>query len=118
SERKVILEERRMRTENSPRSILWEQANAALYLNHPYRIPTIGWEHEMQALTKADALEFYRRWYAPNNAVLVVAGGVTAADVRPLAEKYYGPIPRRAVPVRARPLEPPHRHERSGTSPD
>jgi zinc protease len=115
SERKVILEERRQRTENSPRSILWEQANAALYLNHPYRIPTIGWEHEMKGLSKADALDFYRRWYAPNNAVLIVAGDVTAADVRPLAEKHYGAIPRRAIPERARPLEPPHRHARRVT---
>ncbi|MCW5773884.1 MAG: insulinase family protein [Rhodospirillaceae bacterium] len=112
SERKVILEERRMRTENSPRSILWEQAYAALYLNHPYRIPTIGWEHEMKGLTREDAMAFYRRWYAPNNAVLVIAGDVTAADVRPLAEKYYGVIPRRDVPVRARPLEPPQRAAR------
>ena len=112
SERKVILEERRMRTENSPRSILWEQANAALYLAHPYRIPTIGWEHEMKLLSKTDAMVFYRRWYAPNNAVLVVAGDVTAADVRPLAEKYYGAIPRREVPERARPLEPPQRAAR------
>lgn len=115
SERKVILEERRQRTENSPRSILWEQANAALYLNHPYRIPTIGWQHEMEGLTKADAMAFYRRWYAPNNAVLVIAGDVTAADVRPLAEKYYGVIPRRDVPARARPLEPPQRHARRVT---
>jgi len=118
AERKVILEERRQRTENSPRSILWEQANAALYLNHPYRNPTIGWEHEMQKLSKADAMEFYRRWYAPNNAILVVAGDVTAADVRPLAEKYYGVIPSRAVPERARPLEPPHRHARRVTYKD
>ncbi len=115
AERKVILEERRQRTENSPRSILWEQANAALFLNHPYRIPTIGWEHEMKGLTKADAMDFYRRWYAPNNAVLVVAGDVTAADVRPLAEKYYGAIPRRDIPERVRPLEPPHRHARRVT---
>ncbi|MFO0985753.1 MAG: pitrilysin family protein [Alphaproteobacteria bacterium] len=118
SERKVILEERRQRTDNSPRSILWEQANAALYLNHPYRIPTIGWQHEMEGLTKADAMAFYRRWYAPNNAVLVVAGDVTAADVRPLAEKYYGVIERRDVPERARPLEPPHRHARRVTYKD
>jgi zinc protease len=118
AERKVILEERRQRTENSPRSILWEQANAALYLNHPYRNPTIGWQHEMEGLTKADAIAFYRRWYAPNNAVLVVAGDVTAADVRPLAEKYYGAIPRREVPERARPLEPPHRHARRVTYQD
>ncbi len=112
AERKVILEERRQRVDNSPRSILWEQANAALYLNHPYRIPTIGWEHEMKGLTTADAMAFYRRWYAPNNAVLVVAGDVTAADVRPLAEKFYGVIPRATLPDRARPQEPPHRHAR------
>ena len=118
AERKVILEERRQRTENSPRSILWEQANAALYLNHPYRNPTIGWQHEMEGLTKADAMAFYRRWYAPNNAVLVIAGDVTAADVRPLAEKYYGVIPRREVPERARPLEPPQRHARRVTYKD
>jgi zinc protease len=118
SERRVILEERRQRTENSPRSILWEQANAALYLNHPYRNPTIGWQHEMEGLTKSDAMDFYRRWYAPNNAVLVVAGDVTAADVRPLAEKYYGAIARRDVPERARPLEPPHRHARRVTYKD
>jgi zinc protease len=113
AERKVILEERRQRTENNPRSILWEQANAALFLNHPYRNPTIGWEHEMRGLTTADAMEFYRRWYAPNNAVLIVAGDITAAEVRPLAERYYGTIPARALPERARPLEPPHRHART-----
>jgi zinc protease len=118
AERKVILEERRQRTENSPRSILWEQANAALYIHHPYRIPTIGWEHEMKGLTKADAMDFYRRWYGPNNAVLVIAGDVTAADVRPLAEKYYGAIARRDIPERARPLEPPHRHARRVTYKD
>ena len=113
AERKVILEERRQRTENSPRSILWEQANAALYLNHPYRIPTIGWEHEMKGLSTADALAFYHRWYSPNNAILVVAGDITAAEVRPLAEKYYGGIARRDVPQRSRPQEPPHRHYRT-----
>ena len=113
AERKVILEERRQRTENSPRSILWEQANAAMFLNHPYRIPTIGWEHEMRGLTTADAMAFYRRWYAPNNAILVVAGDITAAEVRPLAEKYYGVVAQRDIPQRARPLEPPHRHYRT-----
>jgi zinc protease len=113
SERKVILEERRMRTDNSPRALLWEQAWAALFLNNPYRIPTIGWEHEMRGLTRQDALTFYHRWYAPNNAVLVVVGDVTAEDVRPLAEKYYGVIPRRDVPVRNRPGEPPERAART-----
>ncbi len=111
-ERLVILEERRSRTENSPRSLLWEQLNAALFLHHPYRIPVIGWEHEMKGLTKADAFAFYRRWYGPNNAVLIVVGDVSAADVRPLAEKYYGVIARRAIEPRARLDEPPHRHAR------
>jgi zinc protease len=111
-ERLVVLEERRSRTENQPRSLLWEQTNAALHIHHPYRIPVIGWEHEIKGLTTADAMAFYRRWYAPNNAILVVAGDVTAAEVRPLAEKYYGAIAAKSLPERARPLDPPHRHAR------
>ncbi len=91
-ERQVVLEERRSRVGNNPSSQLWEQANATLFLNHPYRVPVIGWEHEIKQLSTEGALAFYRKWYAPNNAVLVVAGDVTAEDVRPLAEKYYGPI--------------------------
>jgi zinc protease len=69
-------------------------------------MPTIGWEIEMQQLTTADALEWYGRWYVPNNAILIVAGDVTAEQVRPLAEKYYGVIPARPVPERIRPQEP------------
>jgi zinc protease len=111
-ERLVILEERRARTENSPRSILWELGNAALFTHHPYRIPVIGWEHEMKGLTKADALAFYNRWYGPDNAVLVVAGDVTAAEVRPLAEKHYGALAARNIAPRVRPQDPPHRHAR------
>ncbi len=106
-ERLVILEERRERTENNPRAILREHVNAALFLNHPYRKPIIGWAHEVRALTLGDLRAFYKRWYAPNNAILVVAGDITAAELRPLAEKYYGPIPSSAVPPRARPQEPP-----------
>ncbi len=106
-ERDVILEERRSRVDNSPGSQLSEMVRAALYLNHPYRIPVIGWEHEMRGLTTEDAIDFYRRWYAPNNAVLIVAGDVTADDVRPLAEATYGKIEPREVPVRQRLLEPP-----------
>jgi zinc protease len=107
-EREVIIEERRSRIDNNPAALLTEQVHAALYLNHPYRIPTIGWEHEMEKLSTEDALAQYRTWYAPNNAVLVVAGDVTTGQVRSLAEQYYGPIPSRAVPPRNRLVEPPH----------
>ncbi|MFZ5790538.1 MAG: M16 family metallopeptidase [Pseudomonadota bacterium] len=106
TERKVILEERRQRVDNDPGARLSEMLNAVLYLNHPYRIPVIGWEHEMEGLTQDDAVAFYRQWYAPDNAVLVLAGDISAAEARPLVEKYYGPIPARAVPVRHRTLEP------------
>jgi zinc protease len=107
-EREVIIEERRSRIDNNPAALLTEQVHAALYLNHPYRIPTIGWEHEMEKLSTEDALAQYRTWYAPNNAVLVVAGDVTGAQVKALAEQYYGAIPARPVPPRHRLVEPPH----------
>ncbi len=106
SERDVILEERRSRVDNEPGAQLSEMARAALFMNHPYGISIIGWEHEMRQLTTEDALAFYRRWYAPNNAVVVISGDVSLEEVRPLAEKYYGAVPRRAVPERARPQEP------------
>jgi len=108
AERDVVLEERRSRTDNSPRALLAEQVAAALYLNHPYGRPIIGWAHEIRALTKADALEFYRRHYVPANAILIVAGDVTLDALRVLAEKYYGAIPARPAPERARLREPPH----------
>lgn len=106
SERQVVLEERRSRIENNPASLLNEQTNAALYLSYPYRVPLIGWPHEIAALTRDNAMAFYRKWYAPNNAVLVVAGDITMERLKPLAEKYYGAIPARPVPARARPAEP------------
>jgi zinc protease len=105
-ERQVVLEERSSRVDNEPASRLGEQISAAQYLNHPYGRPIIGWRHEIAALTTVDALAFYRTYYAPNNAVLIVAGDVTMAEVRPLAEKYYGVIPARAVPPRRRAQEP------------
>jgi len=111
-ERNVVLEERRSRIENSPNGKLSELSNAALYMNHPYRIPIIGWEHEIRSLTREDMLDFYRTWYAPNNAVLVLSGDVTAAKVRPLAEKYYGKIPARSLPQRPLWQEPPPAGER------
>lgn len=111
-ERDVVLEERRSRTDNSPAAQLYEQARAALFLNHPYRIPVIGWKEELEKLSTADALHFYRTHYVPNNAVLVVAGDVTAKQLRPLAEKYYGVIPRGHDVQRARAAEPVHRAAR------
>lgn len=106
-ERDVVLEERRSRTDNSPAALFGEQMSAVQYLSHPYGRPIIGWEGEIRRLTTDDALAFYRAHYAPNNAVLIVAGDVTANELRPLAEKYYGPIPPAAVPERLRPETPP-----------
>ena len=93
TERQVIIEERRSRIENNPGARLDEQMNAALYLSHPYGVPVIGWEHEMAKLSREDALRFYKRYYAPNNAILVVAGDVTVDEVKRLAEATYGKIP-------------------------
>jgi zinc protease len=108
TERDVILEERRSRVENSPPSILDEQMSAALYQNHPYKIPVIGWMHEIAKLSQADALSFYKRYYAPNNAILVVAGDVTPEGVKSMAEATYGKVksnPAVGAP-RVRPSEP------------
>jgi zinc protease len=113
TERQVILEERRSRVENSPSAILDEQMNASLYLSHPYGIPVIGWEHEMAKLSRLDAMTFYKRFYAPNNAILVVTGDVTIDEVKALAEEVYGKIPpNRQVLALPRPQEPPHRAAR------
>ncbi len=111
-ERDVILEERRSRVDNEPAALLGEQLMAAQYLNHPYRLPVIGWFHEIAGYTREDALDFYRQWYAPNNAILVVAGDVTAEELRPLAERTYGRIEARPLPVRTRLVEPPQHAER------
>lgn len=114
-EREVILEERRQRTDNIPGAQFNEQLGAALFLNHPYHIPVIGWEHEMRGLTREDAIAFYSHHYTPNNAILVVAGDVTVEEIRDLAEKTYGKVEPR-VPdselVRNRPKEPPARAAR------
>ncbi|WP_350332864.1 M16 family metallopeptidase [Coralliovum pocilloporae] len=115
-ERKVILEERNERIENSPGAQLGEAISAALFQNHRYGIPIIGWRHEMETLSREDALAFYDRYYTPNNAILVVAGDVTAEDVKGLAEKTYGKVARRAEPgERVRPQEPPARTARTVT---
>lgn len=107
TERDVILEERAMRTDNSPGALLNEQMTAALYQNHPYGIPVIGWRHEMEQLGLEDAMEYYRKYYAPNNAILVVAGDVEPEDVLAMAQEHYGPLePTEGLEPRSRPLEP------------
>ena len=120
AERNVILEERNQRIENEPGARLSEQVPAAQYLNHPYHRPTIGWRHEMETLDREDALTFYRRFYTPDNAVLVVAGDVTAEEVKALAEKTYGKIERHGArsAARKRPQEPPQIAERRVTFAD
>lgn len=105
-ELKVVLEERSQRTDNDPASRWGEEVQAALYHNHPYGRPIIGWRKEIEGLTLADAKEWHKRWYAPNNAILVVSGDVTPDEVRKLAEKTYGRIAARDVPVRDRVEEP------------
>src|SRR6187455_834606 len=107
-ERDVILEEQNQRVGNNPRARLSEQIDAALYLNHPYGKPVIGWRHEMEQLSRDDAIGFYRRFYAPNNAIVVIAGDVDPLKVRTMVEETYGKIPRHGtVAPRVRPEEPP-----------
>lgn len=113
TERDVILEERNTRTENSAGAIFAEERTAVQYRAHPYGIPIIGWQSEIEALTREDALAFYADHYAPNNAILIVAGDVTPDEVRALAEEHYGPIPANpAIADRTRPAEPPQRAAR------
>jgi zinc protease len=107
-ERDVVLEEFNMRVANSPDARIGEQVEAALYLNHPYGRPIIGWHPELEKLNRDDALAFYRRFYTPNNAVVVVAGDVTGDEVKAIAERTYGQVARvTEVPPRVRPQEPP-----------
>jgi zinc protease len=106
-ERDVILQERGERIDNQPGARLGEAVDAALYLNHPYGLPVIGWRHEMEAYTTQDALTFYKRFYEPGNAMLVVGGDVTVEEVRRLANKYFGAIPKGQGVTRQRLQEPP-----------
>jgi zinc protease len=106
-ELKVVLEEQNMRVANNPAARLGEQMDAALYLNHPYGRPVIGWRQEIEALDREDALAFYRRFYTPNNAILVVAGDVTADEIRTMANETYAKVPRvTEIKPRVRPQEP------------
>lgn len=97
---KVVMEERRWRTDDDPHSLMFEKLMAAAFQEHPYHNPVIGWMVDIQNMTAADALDWYKTWYAPNNATLVVAGDVKASDVFALAQKYYGGIPAAKLPQR------------------
>ena len=103
---RVVMEERRLRTEDQPRGVLNEQLMAAVFTAHPYGRPVVGWMSDLQNMTHTDALDWYQRWYTPNNAMIVVAGDVAAAEVFALAEKYFGAIKQRAVPARKPQDEP------------
>jgi zinc protease len=107
-ERDVVLEEYNMRVGNNPDARLNDQIMAALYLNHPYGRPVIGWHHEIEKLTREEALAFYRRFYAPNNAILVIAGDVEPAEIRPMVEQTFGKVAAQpSIPARrVRPQEP------------
>jgi zinc protease len=105
-ELKVVMEERRSRTDDDPHSQLHEQLMATVYLSHPYRSPVIGWMNDLQNMHLADARGWYEEWYAPNNATLVVAGDVDPEEVFQLAEKFFGSIPARALPERKMQIEP------------
>jgi zinc protease len=107
TERDVVLEERRMRVDNDPQALMREQMDAALHLSHPYGRPVIGWPYEVRHIGRIEAQDYYVRHYAPNNAILVVAGDVTPEDVRVSAEATYGKVPARQLAERADFAQPP-----------
>lgn len=112
SERDVVMEERRLRTENSPFGLLMEQLNAVAFIAHPYRWPTIGWRSDVQNITKAETSEYFKRYYAPNNAVIVMVGDFNSADSIKLVEKYFGNIPGQSAPPAVKTVEPEQKGER------
>ncbi|MBI5463150.1 MAG: insulinase family protein [Gammaproteobacteria bacterium] len=108
---KVVMEERRMRTEDDAQSLTYEQFNAVAYLNSPYRIPTIGWMDDLESLQVGDLQRWYQQWYAPNNAVLVVTGDVDPQAVLKLARQHFGPLAASTL----EPAKPRHEIEQRGT---
>lgn len=114
-EKKVIIEERQTRYDNNPMGLMIEQMTAQLYLHHPYRIPVIGWMSEIKELTRAQVMEFYKKYYIPNNVILIVSGDVKVEDVKTLAEKHYGPLKPGELDNRLRVTEPPARIEKKIT---
>jgi zinc protease len=112
NEIRVVMEERRLRTEDKPTSLTYEQFAATAFISSPARNPTIGWMNDLENLTVADLKDWYRRWYAPNNAIVVVAGDVDPEAVHKLAKKYFGPLkPETIAPPKPR-IEPPQRGTR------
>jgi zinc protease len=103
---KVVMEERRMRTDDEPQSLMNEIMMSTIYQEHPYHNPVIGWMSDLQVLTVNDAKVWYNRWYAPNNATLVIAGDVKPGEVFALAQRYYGAIPKHVLPARRNYTEP------------
>jgi zinc protease len=103
SEKGVVLEERRQRTDNDPRALFGEQMQSLLFINHPYARPILGWMSEIEQYEWGDVKPFYDRWYAPNNAILILSGDITVEKAKALAQKYYGGLPRKEVPKRIRP---------------
>jgi len=111
-EKNVIQEERRLRTEDDPVSALAEVANAVAYTVHPYRRPVIGWMEDIQNLTRQDLLDYYRTYYSPNNAFIVVTGDFSTEEILPKIKAAYGKIPRGPEPPKVRVREPPQNGER------
>ncbi len=107
TERDVVLEERRMRVDNDPQSLMREQMEAALQLSHPYGRPVIGWSEEVHRIGRTEAQDFYQHHYAPNNVILVVAGDVTPTEVKAAAEEVYGKVAARPTALRAEFAQPP-----------
>ena len=108
----VVMEERRLRTEDKPEGKLYEKFSSTAYTKHPYGNPIIGWMEDLQKLTVDDVANWYRRWYAPNNATLVVVGDVDPDDVLSLAKKYFGDIPAQKIEPSVLPTEPPQKQTR------
>ncbi len=111
-ERSVVMEERRLRTEDDPTNALWEEVQAAAFKAHPYGNPVIGWMNDIRKLKRADLQAFYKTYYAPNNAVVVVVGDFERAKLLPKIEKAFGSIPRGPDPPAVRSVEPPQDGER------
>ena len=113
TEVKVVIEERSQRTDSKPGALFNEQNMASLYLNHPYGVPIVGWRHELEDLDREDAIDFYKTYYSPNNAILIVSGDVDPENVQILANKFYGSLENTIyLDVRKRPAEPPQIVER------
>lgn len=111
-ERDVVMEERRLRTDDDPQSLLVETGSAVAFLAHPYRHPVIGWMEDISRLTRDDLAQFYHRYYAPNNAALLIAGDVSPTAILPVIKRYFGPIPQRPIPTDVITTEPPQLGER------